>query len=623
MDTIKNILNASNNIKLSLKIITDACILVLALLLSYTINKNTSIEENYLLLIFFVTVSIVIYFYSGVYNIISRFISVVSILKIVKATALAHITCLTLIFIFYSLLPVLLGLVNFFVTSFLIIFSRFIILFIYKHSKNKILSNNNIIIYGAGDAGAELYSLIKLNNNSNIVAYIDDDKNLHGKTIYDIKIYSISSIKKIIDNENVSEVIISIPSVNKKIIKNILLKLENYPVRVKMLPSLSELSSNELTINDIRDVEIEDILGREPSKPNNDLMTDSLKDQTILVTGAGGSIGHKLCEKIILFKPKKLIILDHSENSLFIATNDLKEINLSLKNQIEIIPVLGSILDENFIEDIFSKLGIDITFHCAAYKHVPIVEKNIVTSIRNNFFGTINCAKASKKYKVKKFVLISSDKAVNPENMMGATKRLSEIYLKYLSLSIKNNTKDITNFISVRFGNVIGSSGSVLPIFIEQIKRRQAVTITDLDMTRYFMTISEAAELVIQASAIGVSGNIFVLDMGKPVRIIEIAKKLIRLNGLILKDKDTNGDIEIKIIGKRAGEKIHEELFYNNNYLKTEHPKILLENENYEFNSSIDSSIIELKNYLSQLQYSEVQESVKNIINNYTKNNTY
>tara|TARA_B110000444_G_C18851844_1_gene606441 strand:+ start:14650 stop:16518 length:1869 start_codon:yes stop_codon:yes gene_type:complete len=622
MDLIKKILNTSNNIKLLLKISIDTCIFVLAPLLSYTINKNTFLEENYLLLVFFASVSIIIYFYSGVYNIISRFISAVSILQIVKATALTHLICLTLIFIFYSLFPVLLILVNFFVTSFLIIFSRFVILFIYKYNKNKIISNNNIIIYGAGDAGAELYSLIKLNNNSNIVAYIDDDKTLHGKTIYDIKIYPISSIKKIINNENVSEVIISIPSVNKKIIKSILLKLENYPVRVKMLPSLSELSSNELTIKDIRDVEIEDILGREPSKPNNDLMTDSLKDQTILVTGAGGSIGHKLCEKIILFKPKKLIILDHSENSLFTATNDLNEINLNLKNSIEIIPLLGSILDKNFIEDIFSKLSIDIAFHCAAYKHVPIVEKNIVTSIRNNFFGTIICAKASKKYEVKKFVLISSDKAVNPENVMGATKRLSEIYLKYLSLDKKNYSKNITSFISVRFGNVIGSSGSVLPIFIDQIKKRQPVTITDLDMTRYFMTISEAAELVIQASAIGGSGDIFVLDMGKPVKIIEIAKKLIRLNGLKLKDKDTDGDIEIKIIGKRDGEKIHEELFYNNNYLKTKHTKILLENENYEFNSSIDSLIFELDKHLNQLQYSEIKDIVKNIIKNYTKNIT-
>jgi len=432
-------------------------------------------------------------------------------------------------------------------------------------------ANNNckkVLIYGAGNAGIQLASALEHSFEYNPVGFIDDAKELQGKFIRGLNVYSIIDILGVINKIGVSEVLIAIPSASRAKRINIINALESYPVLVRILPGVAELAEGKINIDDLREIDIKDLLGREIVKANKELLCKDISNKIVAVTGAGGSIGSELCRQVVFLKPKALILYEMSEIALYTIEKELSRISPNLT---DVYPILGSVNNKNQLINIFKQFSVDTIYHSAAYKHVPIVEFNNIEGANNNIFGTLSCAQAAIDTGVKTFVLISTDKAVRPANTMGATKRSAELVLQALSVKQSN-----TKFTMVRFGNVLDSSGSVIPLFKKQIKEGGPVTVTDAKIIRYFMTIPEAVELVIQAGSMGSGGDVFVLDMGKPVRINDLAKKMIHLSGLEVKDESNlDGDIEIKYTGLRPGEKLYEELLIGNNISDTNNPLIM------------------------------------------------
>ena len=425
-----------------------------------------------------------------------------------------------------------------------------------------------VLVYGAGDAGVQLVSGLEYSSEYSPVGFIDDATDLQSNQIRGLNIYSADDISTLINRFNLDEILIAIPSLSRSDRNAMLEKLEPYPVEVRLLPGVSELADGKVNIDDLREVDIKDLLGRNIVEPNKDLLGKNITNRVVVVTGAGGSIGSELCRQIVLLKPKALILYEMSELALYNIEKELSSIGI---NAIDIYPMLGSVNNKSRLSNVFKRFDVDTVYHAAAYKHVPMVEFNTTEGVNNNVFGTLNCAQAAIDEGVETFVLISTDKAVRPTNTMGATKRSAELILQALSAE-QNSTK----FTMVRFGNVLESSGSVIPLFKQQIKSGGPVTVTDKDIIRYFMTIPEAVELVIQAGAMGTGGDVFVLDMGKPVRIDDLAKKMIRLSGLEVKDESNpDGDIEINYTGLRPGEKLFEELLIGDNVDDTNHALIV------------------------------------------------
>ena len=424
------------------------------------------------------------------------------------------------------------------------------------------------LVYGAGDAGIQLVSALEHSSEYNPVGFIDDLKELQGHHIRGLSVYSAGGIEDIINKLKVDEVLIAMPSASRSRRLAIIDKLEPYPVFVRMLPGVAELAEGKVNINDLREVSIKDLLGRDTVDVNRDLLGKRITNKVVVGTGAGGSIGSELCRQILFLKPKKLILYDMSELALYTIEKELSNIGI---HSIDIYPVLGSVNNKARLANVFKHFDVDTIYHAAAYKHVPMVEFNNTEGVDNNIFGTLNCSLAAIDTGVETFVLISTDKAVRPANTMGATKRISELVLQALSAKQTG-----TKFTMVRFGNVLGSSGSVIPLFKKQIKVGGPITVTNANIVRYFMTIPEAVELVIQAGAMSTGGDVFVLDMGKPVRINDLAKKMIRLSGLKVKDAShPDGDIEIKYTGLRPGEKLYEELLIGDNVSNTDNPLIM------------------------------------------------
>jgi len=433
-----------------------------------------------------------------------------------------------------------------------------------QHRKNQ----KRALVYGAGDAGIQLSSALEHSAEFNPVGFIDDARELHGKNIRGLNIYSMDDINRVINKLQVDEILLAIPSVSRSKRVSIINSLEPYSVVVRMLPGVSELAKGEVSIGDLREVSMEDLLGRDAVQPNKKLLGKNITNKVVIVTGAGGSIGSELCRQIKFLKPKSLILYEMSEFALYEVE---KELSINNVHNVAIFPILGSVNNMVRLENIFNHFNVNTIYHAAAYKHVPMVEFNNTEGVNNNIFGTLNCAQAAINARVETFVLISTDKAVRPTNTMGATKRFAELLLQ--ALSIENNK---TLFSIVRFGNVLGSSGSVIPLFKKQIKDGGPITVTDPNIIRYFMTITEAVELVIQAGSMGKGGDIFVLDMGEQVKIDDLAKKMIKLSGLEIKDTlNPEGDIEIKYTGLRPGEKLFEELLIGENVSKTSNPRIM------------------------------------------------
>lgn len=435
-------------------------------------------------------------------------------------------------------------------------------------------SKKNVVIYGAGSAGVQLASALNYGREFKPVAFIDDDKLLHKQKVNGLRIYPLSSLKYLMERHQVSDVLVAMPSANRARISEIIRSLEPYAVHVMSMPDLSDIAQGKVTVDTLQEVDIADLLGRDPVAPDQSLLHANITAKAVMVTGAGGSIGSELCRQIIQLQPTSLILIELSEFALYAIEKELKHLLLTQAEPPLLVPVLGSVADESRCEKVCAAFKVQTIYHAAAYKHVPMVEKNPGVAIWNNIFGTLRTAQAALNTGVETFVLISTDKAVRPTNTMGATKRFAELILQALG----NNTT--TRFTMVRFGNVLGSSGSVVPLFKEQIARGGPVTVTDERIIRYFMTIPEASQLVIQAGAMGQGGDVFVLDMGEPIRIIDLAKRMIHLSGLEIKDADhPDGDIEIKFTGLRPGEKLYEELLIGDNVAKTSHARIMCAQE--------------------------------------------
>ncbi len=452
-----------------------------------------------------------------------------------------------------------------------------------KHSKK------NVVIYGAGNAGVQLASALSYGREFRPVAFIDDDELLHKQKVNGLRIYPLSSLRYLIERHQVSDVLLAMPSANRSRKSEIIRLLEPFAIHVMSMPGLSDIAQGKVTVDALQEVDIADLLGRDAVAPDQSLLHANIAGKVVMVTGAGGSIGSELCRQIICLQPSSLILFEISEFALYAIEKELRHLlakhgaSSQLTDgittvpdnieEIKLIPVLGSVTNAKRCEKICNTFRVQTIYHAAAYKHVPMVESNPGEAIRNNIFGTLHTALAAINAKVETFVLISTDKAVRPTNTMGATKRFAELILQALSLNTANHS---TRFTMVRFGNVLGSSGSVVPLFKEQIARGGPVTVTDERIIRYFMTIPEAAQLVIQAGAMGRGGDVFVLDMGEPIRIVDLAKRMIHLSGLEVKDADhPDGDIEIGYTGLRPGEKLYEELLIGDNVSKTDHPRIM------------------------------------------------
>ena len=425
-----------------------------------------------------------------------------------------------------------------------------------------------VIIYGAGSAGRQLSIALTQSAEYRPVAFVDDNPQLQRQSINGIEVFSRKDLDRLVEKKNATEVLLAMPSISRIQRNEIIHFLEPYKLLVRSLPGVSDLAQGKVKVADLREVNIKDLLGRDSVAPNEKLLKIKISDKVVMVTGAGGSIGSELCRQILFLKPKQLILFEISEYALYQIERELDEIGMPYA---DIFPILGSVQDRGRLEKICKHFGVQTIYHAAAYKHVPLVEHNNSEGVLNNTFGTKIIAEVAIDAKVETFVLISTDKAVRPSNTMGATKRAAELVLQALS-----DQDHSTCFTIVRFGNVLDSSGSVIPLFKKQIKDGGPITVTDANMVRYFMTIHEAVELVIQAGAMCKGGDVFVLDMGEPVRIYDLATRMIQLSGLhVLDDDNPDGDIEIKCIGLRPGEKLYEELLVGDNTSETDNPLIL------------------------------------------------
>jgi len=569
---LKHLLNLSRFNKQLTMVFVDSIFLVLILLASFSLRLGHWYwPENDLIWIIFgaPVIAIPIFVRFGLYRAVIRYISFKLLWAVVQAASFYALVWGVVGFMMaVDGIPRSVILINWFLTILIIgglrMTARWFFLDLDRTNQT---IKNNVVVYGAGSAGRQLLTALQQSSEYHPVAFIDDKYELQKQSIGGVEVVSSGDIENLINKYKVNEVLLALPSVSRVRRNEIIDLLEPYQVMVRSLPGVSELAQGKINISDLKEVSIKDLLGRDTVNPNKGLLSKNITDKVVLVTGAGGSIGSELCRQIVFLKPKVLILYEMTEFNLYEISQQLSVIS----HQCEVIPLLGSVNNRGRLSNIFKIFNVQTIYHAAAYKHVPIVELNNTEGIYNNIFGTLNCAQVAIDTGVETFVLISTDKAVRPTNTMGATKRTAELVLQ--SLDARQSG---TKFTMVRFGNVLGSSGSVVPLFKQQIKEGGPITVTDKDIIRYFMTIPEAVELVIQAGAMGTGGDVFVLDMGKPVRIDDLAKKMIHLSGLEVKDEShPDGDIEIKYTGLRPGEKLYEELLIGDNVSKTNNSLIM------------------------------------------------
>ena len=485
-----------------------------------------------------------------------------------------------------------------------------------------------VAIYGAGAAGNQLVTALRMGRVMRPVAFIDDDSGIADRVISGLQVYKPKHIQQMIDNTGAQEILLAIPSSNRGRRREILGFLEGFPLHVRSIPGFMDLASGRVKVDDIQEVDIADLLGRDAVPAQGELLEHCIKGQCVLVTGAGGSIGSELCRQILELGPTTLLLFEHSEFNLYSILSELEQRVARESLSIRLLPILGSVRNQEKLLDVMKSWHVDTVYHAAAYKHVPMVEHNIAEGLLNNVIGTLNTAQAALQAGVSNFVLISTDKAVRPTNVMGSTKRLSEMTLQALSRELApvlfGDTTNVsrvnkTRFTMVRFGNVLGSSGSVIPLFHKQIKSGGPLTVTHPKITRYFMTIPEAAQLVIQAGSMGQGGDVFVLDMGEPVRIVELAEKMIHLSGLSVRsEKNPHGDISIEFTGLRPGEKLYEELLIGDNVAATQHPMIMTANEDYLSWDVLKVKLSELLRAVDQDDYARVRQLLRDTVSGYS-----
>ncbi len=575
-------------------------------------------------LILSILISYPIFYFFGLYKTIFRYSGINSLLTVSRAM-FSYSIFYTLLISFIGIrgIPRTLGIIQPLLLLVLICTWRLLIRYILRKLNNDHYAKNDIVnalVYGAGKAGRQLVRAMQENTDISLKGFIDDDLSQHGCRIDGKLIYSPNDISKLILKKDISLILLALPSIAKKQRTKIIRNLTKYKIAIRRIPEISEIAKGERLITEFVDLEIDDLLDRVEVEPFQSLMEKNIFHKTILVTGSGGSIGSELCRQIIRFKPRKLLLLEISEYALYKIHSELEQIKSS---EIEILPLIGSVQDKRRMKEIISIWKPATIYHAAAYKHVPIVEYNLIEGLKNNVLGTFELAKLASINKVSNFVFISTDKAVRPTNIMGATKRLAELCLQ--ALNKKYNESDIENnktkFSIVRFGNVLDSSGSVIPKFRDQIKKGGPLTLTHQEITRYFMTITEAAQLVIQAGALAKGGDVFILDMGQPIKIYDLAVRMVELSGLSVKDKFNNkGDIEIQITGLRPGEKLYEELLLSENPRKTKHPKIFRSEEPFIEYSKLEKEINSLKEIIMENDLENIRKKLKKVVKDYYPN---
>ena len=613
----KKIGNISPNARKLFLIFIDILVIPFVLFFGFWVKHESPLSEEFLSTIWIIKASlflgIPLYIFTGQYKSLTRYVGSRSLYYLISRNSILILIIIIVgkflklslpsggnLIIFLILVSFISGGIRFLLRDILLYFSDF-------NKKNL----KKVAIYGAGASGAQLEATLRLSYEYSIEFFIDDNKELWRRSLNDIPIRSVDFLKNNINK--IDQVLIAIPSLKKRNYKKILDKLSEYNISVLTIPSLSEIASGKSKINSLKPILIEDILGRDEIPPDPILLSKSINNKSILITGAGGSIGSELARKILEINPSRLVLLEINEPSLYQVQRELKN-NFPEK---DIFSILGSASSKKLLENAIRNYRIDLIFHAAAYKHVPLVEENPIIGLENNIFSTLNICAVTQSLKVEKVVLISSDKAVRPTNLMGVSKRISELIFQAYS----NNKKYNTCFSMVRFGNVLGSSGSVVPLFREQIQKGGPITITDKDMVRYFMTIEEASYLVIQASALAKGGEILLLDMGEPIFIKILAEKMINLAGLRVKNKtNPKGDIEIKYTGKRAGEKLYEELLISAESEKTLHPLIYKARENYINSEILLEELQNLKKYLRNFDYESTFKVLKNLVPEWKKN---
>lgn len=575
---LETLLALPRNIKKTFFVFHDVLMIFIAFWFAQSLKANYSDEwfsaANWLAFASTAVVSILIFVRLGLYRAVTRFVSTRVLTAAVIGSAVSAVVFFFSVLIFEQRLRLALPFVYFLFLVVLVTSSRMVLRAILADGRQKQMVP--VLIYGAGRSGRQLLEAIKQVKEYNAVAFIDDDVSIQRSVIYDLTVYRPDQIQMLIDRYGVEKILLAIPSSTQEERRTIMAKLEPYGCEVLTIPGMKDLVDGTINLSSLKKISVVDLLGRDPVAPRTELMAADISGKTVMVTGAGGSIGSELCRQILNCRPEKLLLFELSEYSLYSIDKELRETQAAQGTQVEIVPLLGSVQNQERLCSIMKAYAVETVYHAAAYKHVPMVEFNTIEGIQNNVFGTLYCAQAAVEAGVDTFVLISTDKAVRPTNTMGASKRMAELCLQALAAAPEQKTR----FCMVRFGNVLGSSGSVVPVFEKQIAEGGPITLTHEDITRYFMTIPEAAQLVIQAGAMGKGGDVFVLDMGESVKIIDLAKQMIHLSGLKLKDAaNPNGDIEIKITGLRPGEKLYEELLIGDEVLKTTHPRIMTANE--------------------------------------------
>ena len=511
-------------------------------------------------------------------------------------------------------MPIRLGVVYGAFCAFYLVGSRYLAQYFLVRKPDNI---QNVVIYGAGAAGARVVQAMQGNPVFAPVAFIDDDHAMFDKRVCGLLVRAREDLPWLIQKFDVSHVLLAMPSVSRKERREVVESLEPLPVHVQTVPDIDDLISGKARVDDIREVDVEDLLSRAPVAPYERLLQANLLDKSVLVTGAGGSIGSELCRQILRIRPKTLVLFEVSEVALYTIDRELEAMAAKLDIECRIVPLIGSVQDEARVKEVMAHFAVDTVYHAAAYKHVPLVEQNLIEGVCNNVLGTLRTARAARDTGVETFVLVSTDKAVSPTSIMGASKRFAELVLQALQ-----ERSDSTRFAMVRFGNVLESSGSVVPLFREQIRQGGPVTVTHPEIIRYFMTIPEAAQLVIQAGGMAQGGEVFVLDMGEPVKIRDLAARMIKLMGLTVKDADhPDGDIEINFTGLRPAEKLYEELLIGENVSGTEHPRIMRAREDYLARDEINPLLDELQLAARTADRKGVRDVLLSAVREYKPNN--
>ena len=616
-----NISSLNRFSKRTIAIMTDIALCILCTWLAFIIRLEELIvlkDFNFYPAVISVIFVIPIFWLFGLYRTIFRYTGL-SIFFTILASTFVYGLLFFLVVGVYGIqgVPRSIGVLQPMLLFFAIISSRLVVkvLIFNKKDAQKLSKKKNVLVYGSGEAGRQLVIALENSPEFNVVGFLDDNKDFHKQVILGKIIYYPNYLEKLVKSKDIVLVFLALPSISRSQRNKIIERLNKHKLIVKTLPSISEIVDERITISDIKDLNIEDLLNRKQVKPNINLLNKNINSKTVLVTGAGGSIGSELCRQIIRLKANKLVLIELNEFALYKIYEELK--NYKNRN-LKIVPLLANIQNQSKLEKILQTFNVDTVYHAAAYKHVSLVEENTCEGVKNNVFSTLAIAKASIAKKVSNLVLISSDKAVRPTNVMGASKRLAELCMQGLFEHKGNNS---TQFSIVRFGNVLESSGSVIPKFKKQIKDGGPVTLTHKDVTRYFMTVTEAAQLVIQAGAMGKNSEVFVLDMGESVKIRELIHKMINLSGLSVKDiKNPLGDIEIQITGLKPGEKLYEELLIGDNPQQTEHPKILRATDPFIPFDKLELELNALKDLLDQNETIKVKNLLVKLLKSYKSN---